>query len=226
MSEFEKRYKTKDKFQRRLNQVFLDVIGDREYSEVADIGCGNGFWTYVGARGKNFVNCSVCDVFDYFQKEEIQPLVNKLEYAHIPGDVLPYPDNNFDLVFSMDVIEHIEDDLKFIEEKIRIAKSGGKILFGTPNIGRISNHVLKLFGKLKFPRVLGKDVYGDVLHLREYTKKDLTDKISKFSNKIEDGSIQVIPCWYGVYALNMGVNRLPKIFESFCQYWLVEFRKK
>lgn len=45
---------------------------------------------------------------------------------------LPYPDNSFDIVTAFDVVEHIEDDQKAVEELQRVTKKGGIIITTVP----------------------------------------------------------------------------------------------
>jgi SAM-dependent methyltransferase len=41
------------------------------------------------------------------------------------GYALPFDDDTFDLVFSSNVLEHVEDPARFIDESVRVAKPGG-----------------------------------------------------------------------------------------------------
>jgi len=43
------------------------------------------------------------------------------------------PDNSFDFVVSIEVLEHVEEDYRFIEEVYRVLKPGGIFLMTTPN---------------------------------------------------------------------------------------------
>jgi SAM-dependent methyltransferase len=43
------------------------------------------------------------------------------------GMNLPLPDNFADLVFSSNVLEHVADPAKFIDESVRVARSGGQV---------------------------------------------------------------------------------------------------
>jgi SAM-dependent methyltransferase len=43
------------------------------------------------------------------------------------------PDNSFDYVVAIEVLEHVEEDSKFIEQVYRVLKPGGTFLMTTPN---------------------------------------------------------------------------------------------
>lgn len=45
---------------------------------------------------------------------------------------LPYADASFDVVVSLDVFEHIQDDVKALSEVYRVLKPGGVLVFGVP----------------------------------------------------------------------------------------------
>jgi 2-polyprenyl-3-methyl-5-hydroxy-6-metoxy-1,4-benzoquinol methylase len=51
---------------------------------------------------------------------------------HILGKpVADFEDNSFDIVVAMDVIEHVQDDVDFLKQMVRVARKG--VLFSTPN---------------------------------------------------------------------------------------------
>jgi SAM-dependent methyltransferase len=45
---------------------------------------------------------------------------------------MPYDEGSFDLITSLDVIEHIEDDVAVLRELLRVAKPGGTLLVTVP----------------------------------------------------------------------------------------------
>jgi SAM-dependent methyltransferase len=48
---------------------------------------------------------------------------------------LPYADARFDLVVSMDVIEHVPDPVPWVAELVRVLRPSGRIFLTTPNYG-------------------------------------------------------------------------------------------
>lgn len=51
----------------------------------------------------------------------------------VPGEPLPFADGHFDIVVSMDVIEHVPDPGPWLVEVMRVLRPGGLIFLTTPN---------------------------------------------------------------------------------------------
>jgi SAM-dependent methyltransferase len=70
---------------------------------------------------------------------EVEPERAAVAQRQVPRAVvavaehLPYPADAFDVVFSSDVIEHVQDDQRAALEMVRVARVGGRILIFTPN---------------------------------------------------------------------------------------------
>ncbi|MFH0942914.1 MAG: class I SAM-dependent methyltransferase [Candidatus Beckwithbacteria bacterium] len=220
--QLEERYKNNDRsrFQQAQTNQFLKLL-TKQYDRVLEVGCGKGYWSYVGAKHARFKSCFGGDVYDDFQREEIRQKCQQVKYGQIKGKTLPFGTNQFDLVFSMDVIEHIEDDNFYIKENLRVCKKGGEIIIGTPNYWRITNILLLLLGRLKFPRNMGPDSYGDCIHLREYKRKELVNLVTRAGGK----DIRIYPCWLGILALSLGIEKLPFWLKPLCHFWFIKFKK-
>lgn len=54
------------------------------------------------------------------------------------GKRLPFPDNHFDSVGALNVLEHVDEPEAFIKELVRVAKPGGKIVISSPNFYRVA----------------------------------------------------------------------------------------
>jgi len=99
--------------------------------EVLEIGCGEG-------RGIELLyeNCQ-----RYVAIDKIAPVIERLSrqfpevefhQMNIPP-MTDFADGSFDRIISFQVIEHIKDDLSFLQEIKRILKKGGQALITTPN---------------------------------------------------------------------------------------------
>lgn len=213
------------KFQRCQVDRFLSLLNNN-FNKSLEVGCGKGFFSYVAAKTGRISEVAGCDVFNDFQAEELSRYANTVEYKSISNNVIPYKDNTFDLVFSMDVLEHVENDAAFVKEHLRVCKKGGTVIIGTPNYFRVTNLLMYLLGKLMYPRDMGSDTYGRCIHLREYKKSQLHELIAYSEQFIDKESVKVIPCWLGVMALDIGLSKLPRFLENYCQFWFIAFDKK
>ena len=68
----------------------------------------------------------------------------KVKFSIASGCNIPYEDNFFDCVYSIDVIEYVENDALFIKENIRVLKNGGILIIGTPNRHLLPQHRQKI----------------------------------------------------------------------------------
>ena len=99
----------------------------------------------------------------------------------IPPNVLPFPDSTFDVIVSLDYLEHVRDDQAALNELKRVLKPNGHLLISTPTTG--SSFVLN---KIKPAIGLTLDKYG---HVREgYDLKDLESRLQKQGYEIITGS--------------------------------------
>lgn len=103
-------------------------------AKVLDLGCGDGFWSeklkQIGYQvvssdaEKKYPDCRIID-------------------ANLP---LPFPDNVFNLIWSLDVIEHLASPQNIIQEIKRVLKPEGAFILTTPNSYFWLYSISKIFG--------------------------------------------------------------------------------
>jgi 2-polyprenyl-3-methyl-5-hydroxy-6-metoxy-1,4-benzoquinol methylase len=74
---------------------------------------------------------------------------------------LSYADSTFDVVLSMETIEHVPDETMYLEEIRRVLRPGGRLVLSTPQ---------NSFGAVPFN--------GN--HFKEYSLKELKALVSKY----------------------------------------------
>lgn len=77
-------------------------------------------------------------------------------FAAAIGEALPFPDNTFDLVTMNQVLEHVQDIQRVLEEALRVLKPNGVLLFSTPNYLSFYEPHYKVFWLPLFPRMLAR----------------------------------------------------------------------
>jgi 2-polyprenyl-3-methyl-5-hydroxy-6-metoxy-1,4-benzoquinol methylase len=148
-----------------LNKYIKD--GDR----VLDVGMGVGYgMNLLSIKANEVYAVDVDDKAVKFCSENNLGKNPKIkELKKYDGYKLPYKDSFFDVVTCVDVIEHVEDYDKFIDELMRVAKRA--VIFATPN---------------KRPEYTNPD--GSPMnhwHLREWSFDEFDKIIKAHATKIE-----------------------------------------
>ncbi len=99
-----------------------------EWKRILDVGCGLG--TYVEQFRRYTKDVHGVDV----DPEKVAKASETLPNIQVsPAEHLPFPDQTFDVVFSNEVIEHVQDDRLAVAEAVRVTKDGGHVVIYAPN---------------------------------------------------------------------------------------------
>ena len=107
----------------QYRSIYLKQLGKNFSGErILDIGCHNPEWLRsIKANNKAGVDL------------ELEFSFPNLLLTKADGFSLPFSNEYFDVIFMLDVIEHVENDSAFIQEARRVLKPGGKFILTTPN---------------------------------------------------------------------------------------------
>ena len=124
---------------------------------------GSGPFLELNALERGDRRFTICDVDSRAVEQAKQLHGGGLAGAHViePGAPLPYPDAAFDLVVSMDVIEHVVDPVPWTREALRVLRPHGVLFLTTPNYGSLSL------------RLLEKTALEAVAQLQSFSRKDI-----------------------------------------------------
>jgi len=137
-------------------EILRQELPRKEGLKVLDIGCGTGeTMTFVKSflDSPKVVGVDNSQVAVNFAKKRGH-LVYKVDALK-----LPFPDNSFDVILLLDVIEHIKDDISFLSEAKRVLKKGGKIIVTAPALQFIwSKHDTGQGHQRRYTRHMIKDL--------------------------------------------------------------------
>jgi len=95
---------------------------------VLDVG---GWDFYLTAKRKGF-RCSHWITLEYNKRNSLDLEDEKHEFMHGDGCNMPFPDNSFDTILNIHVLEHVLEPLKMLNECARVLKPGGYGIFLLP----------------------------------------------------------------------------------------------
>jgi SAM-dependent methyltransferase len=150
-------------------QALLKLLGETTNKNCLLITCGDnngalnwhfreqgGEWTWADVSAEN--------------NDQIAELLCEPVYA-FKDDAFPIPDEQFDCVVAIDVLEHLKQDQPFLMELNRVLKPGGKAVVTVPN----GDNKL-LANQIKWKLGMTPEIYG---HTRAgYTVAELSDAIA------------------------------------------------
>jgi len=73
-------------------------------------------------------------------------IIDEVKTCDLNVDALPWEDNFFDVVICSEIIEHIFDTDRLLEQIRRILKPSGTLIISTPNLASFFNRIFILFG--------------------------------------------------------------------------------
>jgi len=157
--------------------IVLSLIGKKK--RVLDVGCYDGTISKLIMNNDNEVygvDVSSKGV-ELAKQKGIKAIVHDVEES------LPFPENFFDVVFIGEVIEHVFDTDRFLEEIKRALKVKGYLIITTPNLASLGRRILLLIGKNPLVETRANETASG--HIRYFVKHSLYELLESHQFKID-----------------------------------------
>jgi 2-polyprenyl-3-methyl-5-hydroxy-6-metoxy-1,4-benzoquinol methylase len=172
-------------------------------SKVLDIGCGQGLVAIELAKNADYV-VGVDQFAMPVQNSRVRTLSCDLDFQPLPVDV-----SNFDQIFMLDIIEHLKDPEKFMEDLRAATKSKRpEIIITTANVGFFTVRLMLLLGKFNY----GRKGILDRTHTRLFTIRSLLELLQQTGYIVTD--VKGIPA---PFPKAIGENLISRLLMKFNQ---------
>ena len=180
---------------------FFSKLSLQPKEKVLEVGCGTGVTLLRLEKTYRIRGWGIDVAGDSIKTAK--SLGGSAQFSQGSATKLPFKDAMFDVVYSMDVLEHIEDQERAILEMVRVLKRGGRILIYTINKKQ----------KFTFNWVLDKlgvDIYKNVAHdPRLFVDAKIVEKLLK-NNKISEIHISYYDAFF-----SLGINLIITLILMF-----------
>ena len=152
---------------RARNAGLLTLI-HRRYGGLTllDIGHGTGDFLELARKLYDTSGFEVSPFAHAHAKQRLGPTV---DLALGDGTTLPYPNESYDIVVALDVLEHVDDVDRTLSNVYRVLRSGGSFVMSVPNTCSLGRH-------LKGPSWFA---YRDPTHVRLLAPQEWLDSLRR-----------------------------------------------
>jgi SAM-dependent methyltransferase len=220
--------------ERRLAMIRA-AAGERIHGRVFENGCGLG--AYLARLAEDAAFAVGLDIeMDRARQARAAAGVHTLSGA---GEALPFPANQFDLVLSNEVLEHVLDDRQAAREIVRVLNPGGRLVLFCPNRGYpFETHGIYWrgeyhFGNIPLVNYLPRSLRNRLApHVRVYSTSDLSKLFAGLPVKLVhrtvifgayDNIIARLPMLgHALRALLQALEHTPLRVLGLSHFWVVE----
>ena len=171
--------------ERRLKMI-RQAAGKRLEGRILENGCGVGIYL---ERLSEDCQLAVGLEFDLQRAQDAH--VNSPNIVNAAGENLPFPDASYDFILSHEVLEHVQDDRRCVEEMVRVLAPKGRLAVFVPNRGYpFETHGIYWRGEYHFGNIPLVNYlprrYRDRLapHVRIYGRRDMQNLFSNLPVQI------------------------------------------
>ena len=130
------------RYERQLDLV-LKALPDA--GSLLDVGCGWGLTTAIIAASRHGLSVTGLDIVEMKSWQALKRY--GAAYQTYDARTFPFEDRAFDYCLAFGVVEHTEDDVKFLQEVNRVLKPGGRLfVFNLPSKYALFERIANLVG--------------------------------------------------------------------------------
>jgi ubiquinone/menaquinone biosynthesis C-methylase UbiE len=112
-------------------ELFSGHLTDLKERELLELGCGTGHWTvFFNSLGFKITAIDQSETMIQIAKSKNIP---NASFIKADAAALPFPDNSFNIVTTVTMLEFVEDIDKILDEIERVLKHGGTFIVGCLN---------------------------------------------------------------------------------------------
>lgn len=160
------------------NRRFQEVskLADKVTGSILDIGSADGVFTYEIAKKTNASKIIGIDVLKPSIEWASKHWKNhkNMEFRVADAHKLPFKNSEFDAVFALEVLEHVEDPKSVLKEIKRVLKKGGYAIFLVPT----DTLIFRTLWDNVWTKTRGR-IWDDT-HIQTYRN----NKLSKYSREV------------------------------------------
>jgi SAM-dependent methyltransferase len=194
-------------------------------ARVLDVGCGLGLYVRRFRQVTPQVHGVDIDAERVLRASEALPNIQQAS-----AERLPYADASFEVVFSNEVLEHVDDDRAAVREAYRVLAPGGWLVVFAPNrLYPFETHGVYWRGEYHFGNIPLANYLPNALrhrlcpHVRAYTRRGIRALFAGL-----EGALRVHRCIFAGYdniverrpALGRVLRRLTYALEATPLQWL------
>jgi SAM-dependent methyltransferase len=146
-----------------LESLVESIACDFKKATILDVGCGTGInYSVLAKHGDTFSTDASEEALAFSKSRGTDGL------ARSDLELLPFANSTFDIVTALDVLEHVDDDLKALDEILRVTAKRGVLVITVPAYGFLwSEHDEALH------------------HRRRYAASELRNKLTNAGFEVE-----------------------------------------